>query len=200
MTAVEKKEASNADCIASVTARRDGRLEKRNEMCETKQAERDESAKAECRCDEVGSSRRDGYGVGCSEGLTPVGAGSRPARRHQVIVLYGNREKSDYGLHNAGEGPMVDGAPVDSFDFGCALAQIRNGRNVARVGWNGKGMHVALVFACEGEPQHEMSTHPTRYGQHARRREYLSMRTADGSYVPWVASQSDLLADDWIVV
>ena len=31
-------------------------------------------------------------------------------------------------------------------------------------------------------------------------RPYLMMRTADGEFVPWVASQSDLLADDWVTV
>jgi hypothetical protein len=29
---------------------------------------------------------------------------------------------------------------------------------------------------------------------------YLMMRTADGAFVPWLASQTDVLADDWVAM
>lgn len=68
-------------------------------------------------------------------------------------------------------------------DFGAALEALRNGENVSRKGWNGKGMWVELMVPDDD-----------------RYRQYLLMYTVDGSYVPWVASQTDLLANDWAIV
>lgn len=67
-------------------------------------------------------------------------------------------------------------------DFGWALAALRDGKRVAREGWNGRGMWVALQVPDEHSKM---------------RRPYLFMRPVDGDLVPWVASQSDLLATDW---
>lgn len=67
-------------------------------------------------------------------------------------------------------------------NFGEALTELNDGVRVARGGWNGKGMYVELQVPD---------------GQSKMRRPYLFMRPVDGDLVPWVASQSDLLADDW---
>lgn len=88
-------------------------------------------------------------------------------------------------------------------NFGQALAALRSGSKLTRSGWNGAGMHVLLqngypdgiaingnTAAATGLPE----------GTVCRFRPYLMLLTADGDYVPWVASQSDLLADDWAVV
>lgn len=69
-------------------------------------------------------------------------------------------------------------------DFGKALELIKLRKRVARTGWNGKDMWVALK-----EP--DISTDMTL--------PYVFMRTAQGDYVPWSASQSDILAEDWIL-
>lgn len=76
-------------------------------------------------------------------------------------------------------------ASTGEFDFGLALDALRGGRRVARKGWNGKGMWLALQ-----EPT-DMSkmTLP-----------YIYMRTVGGDLVPWLASQTDLLARDWVEV
>jgi len=66
--------------------------------------------------------------------------------------------------------------------FGEALERIHGGLKVARKGWNGKGMWIALQMP----DAHSFMT--TRY---------IYMKTADGARVPWVASQTDLLAEDW---
>lgn len=76
-------------------------------------------------------------------------------------------------------------ASTGEMDFGMALDSLNAGRKVARTGWNGKGMWVKLQRPDEGS---KMS------------RPYIYMRTVNGELVPWVASQSDLLADDWIEV
>jgi hypothetical protein len=70
-------------------------------------------------------------------------------------------------------------------DFGYALQQLRLGNKVTRRGWNGKGMWLALQIPDEHS---KMS------------REYIYMSTVDATLVPWVASQTDLLAADWLVV
>ncbi|MEV1003452.1 DUF2829 domain-containing protein [Nonomuraea sp. NPDC050202] len=67
-------------------------------------------------------------------------------------------------------------------NFGHALAHLRDGQKVTRDGWNGKGMWLAL----QAPDQHSKMSRP-----------YIYMSTVDGDLVPWVASQSDLLADDW---
>jgi len=69
-------------------------------------------------------------------------------------------------------------------NFGEALVELRNGTHVTRAGWNGQGMYVAMQI-------------PDR--QSKMRKPYLYMCPVDGNFVPWVASQSDLLADDWQV-
>lgn len=85
-------------------------------------------------------------------------------------------------------------------DFSDALRLVKSGKRVARSGWNGKGMFVFLVpgstFKVNRAPLLGIYPEGTeiKYGGH------IDMRTADGSIVPWLASQTDLLADDWAEV
>jgi hypothetical protein len=87
-----------------------------------------------------------------------------------------------------------------SHDFSAALLYIKAGRKVARAGWNGKGMFVFLVsgstFTVNRAPLLGIYPESTEinYCPH------IDMRTADGKIVPWLASQTDVLADDWTVV
>jgi hypothetical protein len=67
-------------------------------------------------------------------------------------------------------------------DFGWALRQLHNGAKVSRSGWNGKGMWLHLQVPDE----HSKMTLP-----------YIYMFTAQGDLVPWLASQTDVLAFDW---
>lgn len=84
--------------------------------------------------------------------------------------------------------------------FGSALARIKDGQKVARAGWNGKGMFVFLVpgstFVVNRAPLLGIYPEGTTIKYHA----HIDMRTADGQIVPWLASQTDLLADDWVQV
>lgn len=70
-------------------------------------------------------------------------------------------------------------------DFGEALAALKEGMKVAREGWNGKGMWIHLQTSGELSKM----TLP-----------YIYMKTVDDKLVPWLASQTDLLAEDWSVV
>ena len=84
--------------------------------------------------------------------------------------------------------------------FSFALTFIKDGGNVAREGWNGKGMFIFLVqgstFKVNRAPL--LGIYPE--GTEINYRSHIDMKTADGSIVPWVASQTDILAEDWVTV
>jgi hypothetical protein len=71
------------------------------------------------------------------------------------------------------------------FGIGEAIKEMWDGKAVARKGWNGKNMYVRLQVPDE----HSKMSLP-----------YVYMRTAQGQLVPWLASQTDLLAQDWELV
>lgn len=88
-------------------------------------------------------------------------------------------------------------------DFGQALQALRNGARVARHGWNGRRMFVVLVpgstiTVAEDRPLGQALPHLV--GTPVDYRPHLDMWTVDEDIVPWVASQTDLLAEDWTVV
>ena len=89
---------------------------------------------------------------------------------------------------------------VGIMDFRAALSVIKQGGKVARAGWNGKGMFLFLVpgstFQVNRPPL--LGIYPE--GTEINYQPHIDMKTADGTVVPWLASQSDLLAEDWIVV
>jgi len=72
-----------------------------------------------------------------------------------------------------------------TFTFSWALTQLKEGAKLQRTGWNGKGMWIHLQVPDQGSKM----TLP-----------YLYMKTADDKLVPWLASQTDILADDWQIV
>ena len=69
-------------------------------------------------------------------------------------------------------------------DFSWALNLLKDGFRVCRSGWNGKGMYIEL----QRPDEHSKMTLP-----------YIFMKTVDGNLVPWLASQTDLLAVDWMI-
>lgn len=81
-------------------------------------------------------------------------------------------------------------------DFAFSLAWLRAGARVSRAGWNGKGMWLALVGAGE----YVVLNTPRELGAGLKLLPWIGMRTADNGFVPWLASQTDILANDWGVV
>lgn len=69
-------------------------------------------------------------------------------------------------------------------NFGDAIKVMKSGLQVFRTGWNGKGMWIAIQYPDD----HSANTLP-----------YIYMWTADSQRVPWLASQTDMLSDDWDV-
>lgn len=85
-------------------------------------------------------------------------------------------------------------------NFSQALDHLKRGRRLARNGWNGKGMFVFLVpgstFEVNRPPLLGIYPRGTQINYHA----HIDMRTVDGQIVPWLASQIDVLAEDWVIV
>lgn len=69
-------------------------------------------------------------------------------------------------------------------DFGDAIRDLKAGNRVSRAGWNGKGMWLELQVP----DAHSKMSLP-----------YIYMKTADDKLVPWLASQTDVLAEDWVL-
>lgn len=87
----------------------------------------------------------------------------------------------------------------ETFSFSIALSMLKDGRRVARTGWNGKGMFLFLVpgstFQVNRAPL--LGIYPE--GTVINYCPHIDMKTADEKVVPWLASQTDLLADDWML-
>lgn len=88
-----------------------------------------------------------------------------------------------------------------NMDFGKALEALKAGHRVARRGWNGKGMWLLLI---DGDAWAFSDwVYGDDRGGHVsplKPLPWIGMRTADGGFVPWLASQTDILANDWQVV
>ena len=114
----------------------------------------------------------------------------------------------------------AEALPTRNLTFSTALALLKQGERIQRAGWNGKGMylwlnkgsfdHELLGFARGDNPQ---AGHPSTMDGISlglfesgdvgtvTRLPNINMRAASGSTVTgWLASQTDMLADDWQVV
>jgi hypothetical protein len=73
----------------------------------------------------------------------------------------------------------------ENLGFESALSAVKRGLRIQRAGWNGKGQYVEI----QRPDEHSKMGLP-----------YLYITTVDSKRVPWLASQTDLLADDWCVL
>lgn len=73
-------------------------------------------------------------------------------------------------------------------NFGQALELLRAGKSVCRAGWNGKGMFLFIVKSW---------TYTDGIHDNYDNAPFICMKTVDRRAVPWLASQTDVLADDW---
>ena len=88
-------------------------------------------------------------------------------------------------------------------DFGKALESLKKGERVSREGWNGKGMWLALQKGYpDGTPCNKNSSeaYKIKEGVIIKVLPYIVMKTVDDSFVPWLASQTDVLAEDWGII
>lgn len=78
-----------------------------------------------------------------------------------------------------------DEPPLEVFGIGRAIKEMQNGRCVSRENWNGPGQFLELQVP---DDQSKMTL------------PYIYISTVQGDLVPWLASQTDILATDWYVV
>tara|TARA_R110000822_G_scaffold174081_2_gene313699 strand:- start:4312 stop:4605 length:294 start_codon:yes stop_codon:yes gene_type:complete len=84
-------------------------------------------------------------------------------------------------------------------NFGLALEALKQGKAIERKSWNGRDMFLYYVeansYPVSGNPNSAVKglfkNDMVPYGA------YIAMKTAQGNVVPWLASQVDVLADDW---
>lgn len=91
--------------------------------------------------------------------------------------------------------------------FGLALTALKGGLKVARKGWNGKGMWISMTngktldMATDDIWTKNVKDIAIANGGKVEILPYLVMKTADNKLqIGWLASQSDMLAEDWEVV
>lgn len=93
-------------------------------------------------------------------------------------------------------------------NFGEAIEALKAGKRVARSGWNGKGMFIYLIEGTEvpvsqlrGAALEHVGHSRPPFGTEQKINGHIDMLAADGSIVVgWLASQTDMLAEDWVVV
>jgi len=90
-------------------------------------------------------------------------------------------------------------------DFGDAIRVLKRGKRVARAGWNGKGMWLSLSCAETKEIEADKfwsphnRDHAIAQGGKAKVLPSITMKTATGEILMgWLASQTDMLAEDWL--
>mgnify|MGYP002662559807 CR=1 FL=1 len=94
--------------------------------------------------------------------------------------------------------------PSVSMSFGHAVELLKAGHRVARSGWNGKGMFLSLVKGRDTD--YHVNSEVFGTGNDGNSQDQLPvldaiyMKTADNKLVPWLASQTDVLAEDWQIV
>ena len=110
------------------------------------------------------------------------------------------------GCHYISWSPAVvfdaDYKPMTGMSFGLAIEAMKAGYKVARAGWNGKGMWISVV---DGD-NYIICTAPHGDGNDTPEGEckgllpWIGMKAVDDKFVSWLASQTDMLANDWAVV
>jgi hypothetical protein len=106
----------------------------------------------------------------------------------QVEVIGGDEKHVSLILRAFGS--RID-EPVVKHDIGWAVKKIREGCRITRTGWNGRNMWLGLRRP-EG-----LQSFPTTIVSANMTQEFVYMKTAQGEYVPWLCSQTDLLSEDF---
>lgn len=95
-------------------------------------------------------------------------------------------------------------------NFGGAIEAMKRGKKVARTGWNGKGMFIVYVPELNLPPYNHRSSGPKVNDRTAKHigndtplesQGYIAMFTAQKKWQPgWLASQADMLSEDWEIL
>ena len=137
------------------------------------------------------------YGFWLHKALAETDYQSKLNEAQNLIDSYSKRETTD-------SGSVLP--KTERLSFGDAVAALKEGLRVERAGWNGKGMWLTMVYPDDGA---NVPPRPA-YAVYAVAGivddatngclPWIGMKTADNKFVPWLASQTDVLADDWQIV
>lgn len=124
--------------------------------------------------------------------LFNLGYVARNPKNHEDI-WYVSKEYHDENLE-----PI--GTSNGSLTFGQATEAAKNGKRVARTGWNGSGMFAYIVPAASYPAQTEAAK--KYFGENAMvpYRAYWALKTAQEDVATWTPSGSDTLAEDWVIL
>jgi len=89
---------------------------------------------------------------------------------------------------------------ADGMSFGLAIDAMKKGLQVARKGWNGADMFIFLVPGSVFKVNRPPLLGIFNEGHEVKYQDHIDMKTAVGTVVPWLASQSDMLATDWCII
>lgn len=84
--------------------------------------------------------------------------------------------------------------------FGDALVMLKARERVCRAGWNGRGMWLKLVHGGEYKIAPGLLDNNEENPCNPKMLPWIGMKTADGGFVPWLCSQTDMLAEDWMLL
>ncbi len=85
-------------------------------------------------------------------------------------------------------------------NFSDALKRIKIGDRLFRSGWNGRNMFLYLVEGVDFEVVKPPLLGVYPRGKGIKQLPYIAILTAQGDTVPWLASQTDILANDWAIL
>lgn len=91
---------------------------------------------------------------------------------------------------------------INNLTFGLAVEALKMGMYVARAGWNGKGMYIFLIGSdmYKNNPGIGGWTYTNGKNDNTELSPFIAMKTADNKVVPWLASQTDILGEDWQIL
>lgn len=113
---------------------------------------------------------------------TLVGSRDCESCKGEGTVVYADEDARGNEHFYRSTCPTCKGGVLNN--FGWAIERLKEGEIVSRSGWNGKGMYLGL----QRPDADSANTLP-----------YIYMITVQGDRVPWLASQTDMLAEDWNV-
>ena len=123
------------------------------------------------------------------DGLEPVylveytDGGKPNDERHAGYITMSPKEVFDNAYRQNGQ-----------LAFGDAVIALKQGKKVCRSGWNGKGMWLNLI----GSESYDVGSKSMQGA--TKLLPYIAMKTVGDELVPWLASQTDVLAEDWVVL
>lgn len=107
------------------------------------------------------------------------------------------QDGSEFEKEEPEEGPKECPKPADTIDFAGAIRSVKQGYRCARKGWNGKGQYIELACNISYMTKGGDIVNPTHanIGNSA-----IAFIGTSGTQIGWLASQADMLADDWYIV